>query len=128
MNWNDYGTICRDRGALAREVFACITTPAKPGPPPAELLAAHLAYQRELEARGALFLAGPLSDVTGTMMSGAGLIVYAAPDIAAALALAEADPMHRSGQRAFTVQGWRLNEGAPVPGLRLSSRSYDPDC
>jgi hypothetical protein len=125
MNWTEYGTICRERGALALQVFACITSPAKAGPPPPDLLAEHLAYQKDLEARGHLFLAGPLSDPSGTSMSGAGLIVYAAPDIAAAQALAAADPMHKSGQRSFAVQAWRLNEGAPLPGMRLSSRSFD---
>lgn len=126
MTWDDYGKTCRARGALALQVFACITLPAKAGPPPPDLLAEHLAYQKDLEARGQVFLAGPLSDASGTSMSGAGLIVYAAPDITAARALAAADPMHQSGQRSFTMQAWRLNEGAPIPGLRLSSRSFDP--
>ncbi len=125
MTWDEYGKVCRDRGALALEVFACVTTPAREGPPPPDLLSAHLAYQKDLEARGQLFLAGPLSDTTGTAMSGAGLIVYATPDIDAARALAAADPMHESGQRSFTVQAWRLNEGAPIPGVRLSGRSFD---
>lgn len=125
MKWEEYGAICRDRGALAMEVFACFTTPAREGPPPADLLAAHLAYQKEVEARGKLFLAGPLSDADGAVMSGAGLIVYRAADMAEARALAEADPMHSAGQRKFTLQAWRLNEGAPLPGLRLSSRSFD---
>ncbi|WP_417597036.1 YciI family protein [Pararhodobacter oceanensis] len=125
MNWDDYGTACRARGCLAMEVFACITSPAKEGPPAPELLAAHLAYQKDLEARGVLFLAGPLSDPSGAQMSGAGLIIYRAADIAAARQLAEADPMHASGQRTFTLQAWRLNEGAPIQGLRLSERSFD---
>lgn len=125
MDWNAYGKICRERGALAKQVFACITTPAKDGPPAPELLAAHLAYQQKLEARGELFLAGPLSNASGTEMSGAGLIIYAAPDIAAARALAKADPMHQAGQRSFTLQAWRLNEGAPIAGLQLSKRSFE---
>lgn len=58
-------------------------------------------------------------------MSGSGLIVYVAPSLDAARALAEADPMHQAGQCRFTLQAWRLNEGAPIPGLRLSSRSFD---
>lgn len=124
MTWEDYGTICRARGALAIEVFACFTTPARAGPPPADLLAAHLDYQKHLEAEGSLFLAGPLSDAEAGHLSGAGLIVYAAPTLDAARALAEADPMHRAGHRVFSLQAWRLNEGAPMPGLRLSTRSF----
>lgn len=126
MKWADYGALCRERGALAMEVFACITSPAKAGPPPQDLLAAHLEYQKTLEARGELFLAGPLSDPAGEVMSGAGLIVYRAASIAEARASADADPMHRDGQRSYTLQAWRLNEGAPLAGLRLSTRSYDP--
>lgn len=123
--WADYGETSRARGSLAMEVFACVTSPARPGPPPADLLDAHLAYQMKLEAAGKLFLAGPLSDDAGEMMSGAGMIIYAVDTIADARALADADPMHSAGQRTYTLQAWRLNEGAPMPGLRLSSRSFE---
>lgn len=123
--WADYGETSRARGSLAMEVFACVTTPARPGPPPADLLAAHLEYQKELEAAGKLFLAGPLSDEAGEVMSGAGMIIYSVDTIADAIAVAQADPMHSAGQRTFTMQAWRLNEGAPMPGLRLSSRSFE---
>ena len=114
---------------LSRRVqfFACITTPAREGPPSPDLLAAHLAYQKDPEAQGTQFLARPLSDAAGAVTSGAGPIVYRAADIAAARTLAEADPMHSAGQRSFELQAWRLNEGAPLPGLRLSSRSFDID-
>lgn len=125
MNWEDYGAICRERGSLAMEVFACFTTPAREHPPAPELLAEHLAYQKDLEAQGKLFLAGPLSDESGVRMSGAGLIVYKATDFSEAMAMASADPMHRAGHRCFHLQAWRLNEGAPIPGLRLSERSFD---
>lgn len=122
--WDDYGETSRARGSLAMEVFVCMTSPARPGPPPADLLDAHLAYQIELEAAGKLFLAGPLSDEAGEVMSGSGMMIYAVDTIADAIAVAKADPMHSAGQRTFTVQAWRLNEGAPMPGLRLSSRSF----
>ncbi len=125
MNWEEYGRICRERGALAMEVFACFTTPARDGPPAPELLAEHLAYQKALEAQGKLFLAGPLSDEAGAAMSGAGLIIYRAANLAEARELAGADPMHRAGQRSFRLQAWRINEGAPVPGLRLSVRGFE---
>lgn len=59
MKWAEYRAICRERGALAMEVFACITSPAKDGPPPGDLLDAHPAYQKRLEADGSLFPAGP---------------------------------------------------------------------
>ena len=125
MKWADYGAISRERGSLAKEVFAFTTSPTRPGPPPKDLLDAHLAYQIKLEAEGSLFLAGPLSDPEGEVMSGAGLIVYAAANLAEARALAEADPMHAAGQRSFTIQAWRLNEGAPMAGLSLSNKSFN---
>jgi len=125
MKWDDYGAKCRENGNLALEVFVCFTTPVQPGPPPADVMAEHKAYIAGLETGGQVFLAGPLSNAEGTHMSGAGMIVFAAGSIAEATALAEADPMHRAGVRRFTLQAWRLNEGAPIAGMRLSNRSFD---
>ncbi|MEF3047017.1 YciI family protein [Pseudotabrizicola sp. L79] len=122
MTWHDYGDICRTRGSLAMEVFACITSPLADGPPSADLLAEHLAYQAKLEAEGKLFLAGPLSDPSGQAMSGSGLIIYRADTIVEARELAAADPMHSSGHRCFSLQAWRLNEGQPFGLPALSTR------
>lgn len=33
--------------------------------------------------------------------------------------------MHQSGQRAFALHAWRLNEGAPLPGMQDSNRGFD---
>ncbi len=125
MKWDEYGEKCRENGNLAMEVFVCFTTPINPGPPPADVLAAHKAYIAGLETSGQVFLAGPLSNEEGTHMSGAGMIVLAASSIEAAAELAAADPMHSEGVRSFKIQAWRLNEGAPLPGVRLSNRSFD---
>ncbi|MDJ0686055.1 MAG: YciI family protein [Alphaproteobacteria bacterium] len=125
MAWDEYGARCRAAGNLAMEVFACLTTPIRPGPPPPDTLAAHKSYLADLEIKGELFLAGPLSSEDGASMSGAGLIIFAATSLAAARALAEGDPMHQQGFRRFTLQAWRLNEGSPLPGLRLSNRGFD---
>ncbi|TVR09664.1 MAG: hypothetical protein EA385_06490 [Salinarimonadaceae bacterium] len=125
MNWDEYGETSRAAGNWAKQVFACFTTPAQSGPPPADLLARHKAYVASLETDGSLFLAGPLSDEEGSVMSGAGLVVLAARDMAHARSLAAADPMHEAGFRRFVIQAWRLNEGTPIPGLRLSRRSFD---
>lgn len=122
--WADYGETSYARGCMAMEVFVCHTTPVQPGPPPADTMAAHLEYQKQIEAKGKLFLAGPLSDEAGEVMSGGGMIVYVAENMTAARALADADPMHSAGVRTYNMQAWRLNEGAPMPGLRLSSRSF----
>ena len=124
MTWEAYGQKCRDAGNLAYEVFACFSTPNQPGPPPADTLAAHKAYVASLETSGQLFLAGPLSTEDGTLMSGGGLLVFRVPDLETAIALAENDPVHKEGIRSFKIQAWRLNEGSPVPGLRLSNSSF----
>lgn len=76
-----------------------------------EALPAHLAYQAELENAGVLALAGPLSDTSGELMEGEGLIIYRAASLADACNLAEKDPMHLSGARSFTVRAWLVNEG-----------------
>ena len=125
MKWDEYGAKCRESGQLALEVFACVTTPVNPGPPPADVMAAHKTYIAGLETGGQVFLAGPLSNAEGTHMSGAGMIVFRAGSIAEARAFAERDPMHKAGIRTYTLQAWRLNEGAPIPGVRLSRRSFD---
>lgn len=125
MDWESYRTEVRARGAMGFEVFVVESRPTGDLGAVKANLPDHLAYQKQCEAEGHLFLAGPLSDETGREAAGAGLIVYRAPTLDAARALAEADPMHASGARAFTLRRWLLNEGFLSVGLRLSSRSAD---
>jgi len=121
-SWQEYKEIAKSRGALALELFVVESTPA--GDP--DLLKAnlpsHLAYQKEMEAKGALVLAGPLSDPTGEEMQGCGLIVYRAPSFETAQALAEADPMHKAGARSFTLRRWLINEGSLSLSVTLSEQ------
>ena len=70
--WNDYKAIAKDRGALALELYIVESTPQRAPDDVKQCLPAHLEYQRELEQRGILVLAGPLSDPTGESMEGAG--------------------------------------------------------
>ncbi|MEP2532196.1 YciI family protein [Shimia sp.] len=121
--WNDYKEMARGRGALALELFVVESTPA--GAPEAvkDNLPDHLAYQRKLEENGTLVLAGPLSDPTGEIMVGAGLILYRAATMQDAQGLAEADPMHASGARSFTVRKWLVNEGNLTVNVGLSTGS-----
>lgn len=118
--WDEYGAMCREAGQLAMEVFVCFTTPVQPGPPPTEVMAEHKAYIASLEEDGRVFLAGPLSNAEATHLSGGGMLVFRADDLEAAKAIADGDPMHREGIRTYKMQAWRLNEGAPLPGSRLS--------
>lgn len=58
-----------------------------------------------------MFAAGPLSDDAEQEWPGGGLFIYRTGPRAEAVKLAEADPMHASGARSFTVRPWMLNEG-----------------
>jgi uncharacterized protein YciI len=71
----------------------------------------HVGYQTKLEREGVMFAAGPLSDDAEQQWHGDGLFIYRAESRDAAVRLAEADPMHASGARRFTVRPWLLNEG-----------------
>lgn len=120
--WNDYKSEAKSRGALAFELYMVQSTPA--GDPAAvkETLPDHLAYQAEQEAAGRLFLAGPISDETGEMMEGSGLIIYRAESLEAAQKLAENDPMHARGARSFVLRRWLINEGGLSLTVRFSAQ------
>lgn len=123
--WDVYRKEARSRGALALELYAVESTPTGEGPALPAVLPDHLAYQRQLESSGALFLAGPLSDDTGTQIEGAGLIIYRAESLPAARALAEADPMHARGTRRYRLRRWMVNEGSLTLGIGLSTARVD---
>ncbi|SNT11563.1 YciI family protein [Tropicimonas sediminicola] len=120
--WNDYKQRARERGALAFELFIVRSIPAKAPEEVAAILPEHLAYQARQEAAGTLVLAGPVSDPTGDMLEGEGLIIYRAESLEAARALAEADPMHASGARSFDLRRWLVNEGNLTLTVGLSGQ------
>lgn len=120
--WDEYKATAKSRGALAMELYVVQSTPVDPARLP-EVLPDHLAYQKDMEAHGVLVMAGPVSDETGTQMQGAGMIVYRAESLDAARLIADADPMHREGVRAFTIRKWLVNEGSLSFTLSLSSQS-----
>lgn len=121
--WDDYKAEAKSRGALAHELYAVVSTPAGDPAQVKANLPAHLAYQAEQEALGRLFLAGPVSDESGALMEGMGLIIYQAESLEAARALAEADPMHASGARSFVLRRWLINEGGLTLSVQLSGQS-----
>lgn len=121
--WDEYKAEAKSRGALAQELYMVLSTPAGDPALVKANLPAHLAYQAEQEAAGALFLAGPVSDQTGEEMEGMGLIIYRARSLEAARTLAEADPMHQSGARSFVLRRWMINEGSLSLSLKLSAQS-----
>ena len=63
--------------------------------------AAHQAYLQQLRERGVLMLTGGFADGSG----GAYVLEHVA-DLAAARAIAEADPLQASGSSVLTVHAW----------------------
>lgn len=121
VKWVDYKSEAKARGALALELFVVRTDPAGAPQDVKANLPDHLAYQRKLEESGQLVMAGPVSDASGEEMQGAGMILYRAESLESARALAEADPMHISGARAFTITKWLVNEGSLGLNVGLST-------
>ncbi|MDV7141455.1 YciI family protein [Tropicimonas sp. TH_r6] len=120
--WSEYKQEARERGALALELYVVRTRPAKPPEALREMLPTHLAYQAELEAAGKLAFAGPVSDESGENLLGEGMIIYRADSLDEARALAEADPMHKSGTRSFDLRRWLINEGSFTLTVGLSGQ------
>lgn len=120
--WNEYKEMARQRGSLAFELFMVESTPAVGPEKLKETLPQHLAYQKDMETAGKLFLAGPLSDDTGEQMVGGGLIIYRAETMDEAREIATNDPMHSQGCRTFTLRKWLVNEGSPSFETRLSDK------
>jgi uncharacterized protein len=85
----------------------------------------HLAYLASLEANGQLFMAGPLGNDDGVSWNGDGLLIYRATDLTAARAIAEADPLHRSGARHFTIRPWLVNDGRIQLSITLSTQRLE---
>ena len=119
--WADYKAQAKSRGALALELYVAVSTPAKEPEDVKDALPDHLAYQAELERAGSLAFAGPMSDESGAQMQGMGLIVYRADSLETARALAEGDPMHKTGARHFVLRRWMINEGSFTLGVGLST-------
>jgi hypothetical protein len=119
--WADYKAEAKSRGALALELYVATSTPAKEPQDVKASLPDHLAYQAELERAGALAFAGPMSDDSGDQMQGMGMMVYRAESLEAARALADNDPMHKSGARTYVMRRWMINEGSMTLSVGLST-------
>ncbi len=120
--WSDYKREAKERGSLALELFVVRTVPVKS---PEELRATlpdHLAYQAKQEAAGKLAFAGPVSDASGELMQGEGLIVYRAASIEEARHIADGDPMHVAGVREYDLRRWLVNEGSLTLEVGLSGQ------
>ncbi|MFT4728103.1 MAG: hypothetical protein ACI9UN_002609 [Granulosicoccus sp.] len=123
--WSDYKNAATERGSLAYELFVALSSPALSVDEVKKQLPAHLEYQATLEQSGALAFAGPLSDHTGEQMEGMGMIVYRAESMELAKTLADADPMHSSGARSYTLRRWMINEGSFQLDVKLSAQTVN---
>lgn len=121
--WADYKAAAKQRGSLAHELFVVVSSPAKAPEEVKAVLPDHLAYQQTLEQSGALAFAGPLSDETGDQMQGMGMIIYRAESLDQASGYADADPMHQTGARTYTLRRWMINEGSLQLDVRLSAQT-----
>jgi len=120
--WDDYKKAAKERGSLALELYAVISTKASEDADIPSVLPDHLAYQAQQEAAGRLAFAGPLSDLSGEEMVGDGLIIYRCASMDEARRIAEADPMHEKGIRTFVLRKWMINEGSLTLNVGLSGQ------
>jgi len=111
MPWQELVELCTAKGLLAKQLWVISSKPTNGLGAILNNLEEHLAYQTKLERDGIMFAAGPLASEDLTEWLGEGLFMYRADSIDAARKLAEADPMHSSGARRFTIREWMLNEG-----------------
>lgn len=115
-------------GALGQRLFIMITSPvddaARDAIKSGALRQEHLSYIIRLEKAGAIFAGGPLLD-EDDKPSGTGMIVIRADSSTAAKELAERDPMHEEGLRTYTLQGWKVNEGAMKLTVTFSDQRAD---
>jgi uncharacterized protein YciI len=111
---------------LRKELFVVITKPVKPPEEVRKHFRAHLEHQIKLEKAGILYGAGPATK-PGEQAAAFGLIIIRAKDEAEARRIADSDPMHSSGARAYELYSWSLNEGAVSVTLNFSDQTFRYD-
>ncbi|WP_323766876.1 YciI family protein [Antarctobacter sp.] len=110
---------------LQKQLYAIFTTPTDGLGAVFANLEAHLAFQVGLEKDSILYAAGPLWTDDENQWEGEGMVVVRAGSRAEAIAIAERDPMHRSGARTFTVRPWMINEGTIDVRLDFSTQTFE---
>lgn len=112
------------KGMLQKQLYAIFTTPTNGLGPVFANIEEHLKFQVGLEKQGTLFAAGPLWTDDGEAWEGEGLVIVRAASKEEARAIAERDPMHVSGARAFRIRPWMINEGSLTVRLDYSTQSF----
>lgn len=110
---------------LQKQLYAIFTSPTNGLEPVFARLEEHLAFQVELEHQGIMFAAGPLWTDDEQHWRGEGMVIVRAGSADDARAIAERDPMHRSGARTFRIRPWMVNEGSVSVRLNFSSQKFE---
>jgi hypothetical protein len=108
------------KGMLQKQLYVVFTRPTNGLGPVMANIAPHLDFQVDLERRGIMFGAGPFWADDEQTWEGEGMVIIRAGSLAEARAIAESDPMHKSGARSFTVRPWLLNEGTVTVKITYS--------
>ncbi len=111
-SWDAHHENVKKKGLLAKRLYVVLTKPAGGMDAVKAHLLEHLEYQLALEAKGAMFAAGPFADDNEQEWEGEGMVILRADSLEEARTLAENDPMHKSGARTFRLRPWMLNEGS----------------
>ena len=109
---------------LQKQLYAIFTSPVHGLGPILERMEDHLAFQVQLETDGILYAAGPMWTDDEDAWEGDGLVGVRAGSRAEAVAIAERDPMHKSGARTFKVRPWMINEGCVTLRLDNSTQTF----
>ena len=106
---------------LKWQVYVISTFPADGIGPVMENIGPHLKHQARMEKEGVYIAAGPHWADDEETWEGEGMFIVRAKDLADARRIAEADPMHSSGARSFTVRPWLINEGTITVKVNFAS-------
>ncbi|KGE02042.1 hypothetical protein JL39_00420 [Rhizobium sp. YS-1r] len=112
------------KAMLLKQLYAIFTQPVNGLGPVFANMEEHLNFQIGLEKEGVMFAAGPMWTDDGESWEGDGLVIVRATSREAAIAIAERDPMHKAGARAFRVRPWLINEGTVTVKLDYSSQTF----
>lgn len=112
------------KAMLQKQLYAIFTTPTDGLGPVFANLEDHLSFQVQLEQDGIMYAAGPLWTDDEQSWEGEGMVVVRAGSRDEAIAIAERDPMHKSGARAFKVRPWLINEGSVTVRLDYSTQTF----
>jgi uncharacterized protein YciI len=135
MDAGEIEALRAERAKLMRKQFYVVfMNPVKAMHDPAEthpeVVRDHLAFHRDLEARGILFGAGPFRDKAAgdwnaSEWDGSGMAIIRAKSRAEAEEIATADPMHKAGLRINEVRPWQMNEGGFSLTIRYMTGAFD---